>query len=112
MVVPEPATAFGGGIGGGGGGGGGKDGPGEIEAIGESSSVNRSKMLSSKDGSLLSLPKSLEKPDATSSSCCTGCLGRRGKNLLSAPLVVVEVDVEEMTTALLDETALKEVEAA
>ena len=58
---------FGGGIGAGGGGGG-RVGPGEMDKMGESSSVNRSKMLSSREGSSL-VPRSFEKPEATSSSC-------------------------------------------
>ncbi len=89
MVVPE-ATALGGGIacagGGGGGSGGGSDG--DMASIGESSSVSKSRRLSSKEGSLSLLvdAKSLENPEATSSSCCTGCLGNSGKkNLLSEP---------------------------
>ena len=85
---------FGGGIGGGGGGGNeGCPPPGEIEerSMGESvSSVNRSRILSSKDGSMPALSvadavseMSLEKP--IKSSCCTGCRGNKGKNnLLSA----------------------------
>lgn len=77
---------LGGGIGGGGGGG--SDGPGEMEerSMGESvSSVNRSKILSSKEGSMLvsETVVSLEKP--IKSSCWTGCRGNKGKNnLLSA----------------------------
>ena len=63
--------------------------PGDKLNIGESSSASRSRMLSSSVGSV-SLTRSLENPDAMSSSCWTGCLGRRGKkNLLSFPLVVL-----------------------
>ena len=58
---------FGGGIGTGGGGGG-KVGPGEMDKMGESSSVNKSRMLSSREGSSV-VVRSLEKPEATSSSC-------------------------------------------
>lgn len=111
MVAPEvtvAVVAFGGGIGGGGGGGG-NDGPGDKvpgdnESIGESSSVKRSRMLSSSDGSLLSVvPRSFENPEATSSSCWTGCRGNSGKkSLLSAPFeaeveVEVELEFEAMT---------------
>ena len=101
LTIVAAATfeeVFGGGIGGGGGGG--NDGcpplqppPGEIEerSMGESvSSVNRSSILSSNDGSMpVSVAAvsaddmSLEKP--IKSSCCTGCRGNKGKNnLLSA----------------------------
>ena len=63
--------------------------PGDKLNIGESSSASKSRMLSSSVGSV-SLTRSLENPDAMSSSCWTGCLGRRGKkNLLSFPLVVL-----------------------
>ena len=71
-IVAPAVMLLGGGIGagggGGGGGGGGKDGPGDMDRIGESSSVSKSKMLSSREGSSL-VPRSLEKPEATSSSC-------------------------------------------
>ena len=102
MVAWPDVMLLGGGIGAGGGGGGGRVGPGEIERMGESSSVNKSRMLSTREGSSV-VPRSLEKPDATSSSCCTGCLGSNGKkNLFSEPPSLIE-EVEalvlfEMTT--------------
>ena len=93
MVAPD-VMLLGGGIGAGGGGGGGRVGPGgDTERMGESSSVNKSRMLSSRDGSSL-VPRSFENPDATSSSCCTGCLGSKGrKNLFSEPSLPPEVTI-------------------
>ena len=42
-----------------------------------------------------------EKPDATSSSCCTGCLGSNCKNLFSEPSLLLD-EVEALV--LLDMT--------
>jgi len=104
MVAWPDVMLLGGGIGAGGGGGGGRVGPGDIERMGESSSVNKSRMLSSREGSSL-VPRSLEKPDATSSSCCTGCLGSNGKkNLFSEPPSLLEAEVEALV--LLDMTTV------
>jgi hypothetical protein len=103
---------IGGGRGGGGndgGGGGSNDGPGDNDSIGESSSVNKSRKLSSNEGSLSSSKSCLEKPEATSSSCCTGCRGNScKKNLLSDP--ATEVIKEEVETTIVEEAA--EAEAA
>ena len=58
----------------------------------------------SREGSSL-VPRSLEKPDATSSSCCTGCLGSNGKkNLFSEPPSLLEAEVEALV--LLDMTTV------
>ena len=103
MVAWPDVMLLGGGIGAGGGGGGGRVRPGDIERMGESFSVNKSRMLSSREGSSL-VPRSLEKPDATSSSCSTGCLGSNGKkNLFSEPLLMLE-EVEALV--LLDMTTV------
>ncbi len=103
--------------GGGGGGGGGKDGgggnevaasegPGDNDKSGGSSSFKKSKRFSSNGvvGSPLSVltavvGSSFENPEATSSSCCTGCLGRSGKKYLF-PVDEVEVELAEAVAAV------------
>lgn len=114
-----------GGGGGGGGGSGGGDG-GESSRIPPSSSfVSKSRKFSSNDGSMQSMPResegpnanSFEKPEARSSACWTGCWGRRGtkSNLRSSdvnvelfpdPLLLVDARV-----VVFVDVVAKEVEA-